>query len=517
MRTTGWSSCGARRARCWRACSTWAGVAPSSHAPSATSSCAPAWPDWSSSTSGIRPSTSAASTGSPSPATAPRWASRSTSAAWPSRGPDHEPLVVDWRAPVAEPFYRATGLDPQGLARRRHLAVRGRSVLGLEDEYFVDPDGRPTTVIVDREGEACRARPRRRAPALRRDGARRPGRAALRPRPGPHGAYGRHHRDHPARAGRDHPLAARRRPDRPGRPRYGQDGGGAAPRRLSPLYPPLPARAPRSARGRAQPALPALHRTGASLARGDRRQPLDRVGTGARGPCARCRRFGGGQAQGRRAHGQGAGPGRAHAAAPAAPRHRGALRCGRAAPARLEHRGDRCPGPAPPWYPQRAPPLRRIPGPARPGRRLRGPAWPGAAWTSGRRGRARRSRTTWPGGCAACPRCPRRSIACGPGSRPTSSSTTCSGPGRSSLPPAKASSIRPRWRASTAPAARRSTPCRGRRGIPPSSTRPARCSARAGAAGPPGPGCSGWTTPRRTRWGSGRRAWPSRPCRQPPF
>ena len=57
-------------------------------------------------------------------------------------GPDHEPLVVDWRAPVAEPFYRATGLDPQGLARRRHLAVRGRTVLGLEDEYFVDPDGR---------------------------------------------------------------------------------------------------------------------------------------------------------------------------------------------------------------------------------------------------------------------------------------------------------------------------------------------------------------------------------------
>lgn len=58
-------------------------------------------------------------------------------------GPDHEPLVVDWRAPVAEPFYRATGLDPQGLARRRHLAVRGRTVLGLEDEYFIDPAGRP--------------------------------------------------------------------------------------------------------------------------------------------------------------------------------------------------------------------------------------------------------------------------------------------------------------------------------------------------------------------------------------
>ncbi len=61
-------------------------------------------------------------------------------------GPDHEPLVVDWRAPVAEPFYRATGLDPQGLARRRHLAVRGRIVVGLEDEYFVDPDGKGAPV-----------------------------------------------------------------------------------------------------------------------------------------------------------------------------------------------------------------------------------------------------------------------------------------------------------------------------------------------------------------------------------
>jgi DNA helicase IV len=63
-------------------------------------------------------------------------------------GPDHEPLVVDWRAPVAEPFYRATGLDPQGLARRRHLAVRGRAVLGLEDEYFVDPSRAPGAPIL---------------------------------------------------------------------------------------------------------------------------------------------------------------------------------------------------------------------------------------------------------------------------------------------------------------------------------------------------------------------------------
>src|SRR5450759_1372066 len=39
-------------------------------------------------------------------------------------GADHEPLVVDWRAPIAEPFYRATGRNPLGLVLRRHLALR---------------------------------------------------------------------------------------------------------------------------------------------------------------------------------------------------------------------------------------------------------------------------------------------------------------------------------------------------------------------------------------------------------
>ena len=47
-----------------------------------------------------------------------------------------EPVVVDWRAPVAEPFYRATGRQPMGLARRRHFSVEGRKVLGIEDELF---------------------------------------------------------------------------------------------------------------------------------------------------------------------------------------------------------------------------------------------------------------------------------------------------------------------------------------------------------------------------------------------
>ncbi len=54
-------------------------------------------------------------------------------------GADHEPLVVDWRAPIAEPFYRATGRDPQGLVLRRHLALEGRRVTGIEDERFGGP------------------------------------------------------------------------------------------------------------------------------------------------------------------------------------------------------------------------------------------------------------------------------------------------------------------------------------------------------------------------------------------
>jgi DNA helicase IV len=47
-----------------------------------------------------------------------------------------DPLVVDWRAPVAEAFYRATSLEPAGIARRRHLRMHGREVVGLDDELL---------------------------------------------------------------------------------------------------------------------------------------------------------------------------------------------------------------------------------------------------------------------------------------------------------------------------------------------------------------------------------------------
>jgi len=49
---------------------------------------------------------------------------------------EYEPVLIDWRAPVARPFYAATPNDPAGLLRRRHLYTRGRTVVGLDDEVF---------------------------------------------------------------------------------------------------------------------------------------------------------------------------------------------------------------------------------------------------------------------------------------------------------------------------------------------------------------------------------------------
>ena len=53
---------------------------------------------------------------------------------------DLEPLVVDWRAPAAEAFYRATGSDRMRVTRRRHFLNRRRQVVGLDDEVL-DADG----------------------------------------------------------------------------------------------------------------------------------------------------------------------------------------------------------------------------------------------------------------------------------------------------------------------------------------------------------------------------------------
>ncbi|MFD6177994.1 MULTISPECIES: HelD family protein [unclassified Isoptericola] len=52
----------------------------------------------------------------------------------PGATEDDDPLVVDWRAPVARPFYTATPVDPQGLRRRRHVRTDGPRVVAVDDE-----------------------------------------------------------------------------------------------------------------------------------------------------------------------------------------------------------------------------------------------------------------------------------------------------------------------------------------------------------------------------------------------
>ncbi|WUR62393.1 AAA family ATPase [Micromonospora chokoriensis] len=60
-------------------------------------------------------------------------------------GEDSEPLLLDWRAPAARPFYTATAVDPQGQARRRHIRTRDSVVVGVDDEPL---DGTVTGELV---------------------------------------------------------------------------------------------------------------------------------------------------------------------------------------------------------------------------------------------------------------------------------------------------------------------------------------------------------------------------------
>ncbi|NUT51969.1 MAG: AAA family ATPase, partial [Saccharothrix sp.] len=57
---------------------------------------------------------------------------------------EYEPLLMDWRAPAARPFYLATAAAPDGVRRRRHLRTKQRKVVGFDDEVLdinsVDPD-----------------------------------------------------------------------------------------------------------------------------------------------------------------------------------------------------------------------------------------------------------------------------------------------------------------------------------------------------------------------------------------
>lgn len=49
---------------------------------------------------------------------------------------DYETLLLDWRAPMARPFYLATPAAPENVLRRRHIRTRGRRVTSIADEFL---------------------------------------------------------------------------------------------------------------------------------------------------------------------------------------------------------------------------------------------------------------------------------------------------------------------------------------------------------------------------------------------
>ena len=81
--------------------------------------------------------------------------------------PDGTPAVIDWRAPVSRPFYRASGADPMNLALRRRFGFSGGELTAYEDEPFTTDrsaekefDAKPSQILID-EIERPRSGPMR--------------------------------------------------------------------------------------------------------------------------------------------------------------------------------------------------------------------------------------------------------------------------------------------------------------------------------------------------------------------
>jgi DNA helicase IV len=77
--------------------------------------------------------------------------------------PSGDPLVIDWRAPVSRPFYRASASDPMGLRRRRRYGFSHGSLTAYEDESLTEttPDHSGHSGILEAEIEKPRVGPMR--------------------------------------------------------------------------------------------------------------------------------------------------------------------------------------------------------------------------------------------------------------------------------------------------------------------------------------------------------------------
>ncbi|WP_420717050.1 HelD family protein [Streptomyces sp. H27-G5] len=75
---------------------------------------------------------------------------------------DGDPMVIDWRAPVSQPFYRASKADPQDIALRRRFGYTGGSLTAYEDEHLSDPaEAAAVSRLLQQEIERPRVGPMR--------------------------------------------------------------------------------------------------------------------------------------------------------------------------------------------------------------------------------------------------------------------------------------------------------------------------------------------------------------------
>ncbi|MFG2280396.1 HelD family protein [Streptomyces asoensis] len=75
---------------------------------------------------------------------------------------DGDPMVIDWRAPVSQPFYRASKKDPMDVGLRRRFGYTGGDLTAYEDEHLCDPaETARTSALLQREIERPRVGPMR--------------------------------------------------------------------------------------------------------------------------------------------------------------------------------------------------------------------------------------------------------------------------------------------------------------------------------------------------------------------
>ncbi|MFF7995544.1 HelD family protein [Kitasatospora xanthocidica] len=75
---------------------------------------------------------------------------------------DGDPMVIDWRAPVSQPFYRASRTEPMDVERRRRFGYTGGELTAYEDEHLTDQaETETTSALLAAEIEKPRVGPMR--------------------------------------------------------------------------------------------------------------------------------------------------------------------------------------------------------------------------------------------------------------------------------------------------------------------------------------------------------------------